>query len=208
MQRTDLYPNWGEEWNLGELRYLEKHYREKGVAEMAAYLGRTPGAVQLMADRLGCRRQKGANWTEEEKEIIRCHYARVGAEGLMERLPGRSISAIFIMAEKMGVLSGRFWREDEIQILKAVYPVKGTAVMEQLPGRSAVAIRIMARRLGLKKLRDSECGFRPWGADEWALLESSMHLSVKEQQKTLFPDRTVRAVEKARGRLIKRRQTR
>ncbi|HAT1682929.1 TPA: hypothetical protein I8Y21_003640 [Klebsiella oxytoca] len=207
MQRTDLYPNSGALWSLGELRYLEKHYRTTEAAEIAAHLGRTPGAVRLMADRLGCRRKRGGGWTEAEKEIIRCHYTREGAEGLMVRLPGRSINAIFRMAEKMGVPGGRFWREEEIQLLKALYPVKGSAVAEQLPGRSVVAVNIMARRLGLKKWRGSESGFRPWGPEEWTLLENNMHLSVREQQRTLFPDRTLRAVEKARGRLIRRRRT-
>jgi hypothetical protein len=36
------------------------------------------------------------------------------------------------------------------------------------------------------------------------LLEKNMHLSVAEQQATLFPDRTTRAVEKARERLKKK----
>lgn len=35
-----------------------------------------------------------------------------------------------------------------------------------------------------------------------------MHLSVAEQQATLFPDRTVRAVEKARERLLKKKPLR
>ncbi|WP_158612434.1 hypothetical protein [Erwinia psidii] len=38
------------------------------------------------------------------------------------------------------------------------------------------------------------------------LLEKNMHLNVAEQQVMLFPDRTKKAVEKARGRLIKKAQ--
>ena len=140
-------------------------------------------------------------------EIIRHHYSQgVEAEELTRLLPGRSIRAIFSRAEAMGVLSGRFWREDELRILKAQYPVVGTEVMHQLPGRNEVAVRVMARRLGLKKSRESKAGFRPWSDEEWALLENNMHLSVAEQQATLFPDRTRRAVEKARERLLRKKK--
>lgn len=96
------------------------------------------------------------------------------------------------MAEMLGVQSGRFWREAELDILKADYPRMGLSVTERLPGR-----------LGLKKSRSSEAGFRPWSDEEWALLEKNMHLRVAELQATLFPDRTKRAVEKVRGRFIK-----
>ncbi|KAE9871548.1 hypothetical protein [Escherichia coli] len=59
-------------------------------------------------------------------------------------------------------------------------------------------VKIMARRLGLKKSRSSEAGFRSWSDEEWTLLEKNMYLSV-----ALFPDRTKKVVEKARGCLIK-----
>lgn len=64
----------------------------------------------------------------------------------------------------------------------------------------------MARRLGLKKSSESEIGFRPWSDGEWGLLEKNMHLSVDEQQATLFHDRTQRSVEKARGRLLRKKR--
>ncbi|MGC6031634.1 hypothetical protein, partial [Enterobacter kobei] len=176
------------------------------VAELATILKRTPGAVGLMADRLGCRGKRSRPWSEAEMEIIRHHYSQgVEAEELTRLLPGRSVSAIFSRAIILGVQSGRFWREDELRILKAQYPVVGIEVMRQLPGRNEVAVRLMARRLGLKKSSDSKAGFRPWSDVEWALLEKNMHLSIAEQQATLFPDRTKRAVEKARGRQLRRK---
>lgn len=202
MSERTLYPNNRARWTLEHLRFLEKHYLSMPLTEMAALLGRTPGAVALMADKLGCRRKRNAQWTEAEMATIRTHYARGdGAEYVAGLLPGRSVSAIFAMAEKMGVSSGRFWHEEELQILKTHYPVEGSSVTRLLPDRNVVAVRVMARRLGLKKSRESQSGFRPWSDEEWVLLEGSMHLSVAEQQRTLFPDRTNRAVEKARGRL-------
>lgn len=193
-------------WTVKDLSFLENNYGTMSVAELATILKRTPGAVGVMADKLGCRRKKIRPWSEAEMEIIRHHYSQgVEAEELTRLLPGRSVKAIFSRAIILGVQSGRFWREDELRILKAQYPVVGTEVMHQLPGRNEVAVRVMARRLGLKKSRESQAGFRPWSDEEWALLEKNMHLSVAEQQATLFPDRTNKAVEKARGRLIRKK---
>lgn len=193
-------------WTVKDLTFLENNYRTMPVAELAAILKRTPGAVGLMADKLGCRGKRSLPWSEAEMEIIRHHYSRgVEAEELTRLLPGRSVSAIFSRAEAIGVLSGRFWREDELRILKDQYPLLGKEVAQQLPGRNEVSILIMAGRLGLKKSRESKIGFRPWSDEEWTLLENNMHLSVAEQQATLFPDRSNRAVEKARGRLIRKK---
>ncbi|MBS3892752.1 MULTISPECIES: hypothetical protein [Enterobacterales] len=194
-------------WTVKDLSFLENNYGTMPVAELAAILKRTPGAVGLMADKLGCRGKKSLPWSEAEMEIIRHHYSQgVEAEELTRLLPGRSVKAIFSRAIILGVQSGRFWREDELRILKAQYPVVGTEVMHQLPGRNEVAVRVMARRLGLKKSRESTAGFRPWSDEEWALLEKNMHLSVAEQQATLFPDRSCRGVEKARERLLRRKR--
>lgn len=194
-------------WTVKDLSFLENNYGTMPVAELATILKRTPGAVGLMADRLGCRGKRSRPWSEAEMEIIRHHYSQgVEAEELTRLLPGRSVSAIFSRAIILGVQSGRFWREDELRILKEQYPVVGIEVMRQLPGRNEVAVRLMARRLGLKKSSDSKAGFRPWSDEEWVLLEKNMHLSIAELQATLFPDRSCRGVEKARERLLRRKR--
>lgn len=195
-------------WTVTDLSFLEDNYGTMSVAELATILKRTPGAVGLMADRLGCRGKKSHPWSEAEMEIIRHHYSQgVEAEELTRLLPGRSVTAIFSRAIILGVQSGRFWREDELRILKEQYPLLGKKVVHQLPGRNEVSILIMAGRLGLKKSRESRVGFRPWSDEEWKLLEKNMHLSVAEQQALLFPDRSNRAVEKARGRLLRRKES-
>lgn len=70
-------------------------------------------------------------------------------------------TAIFSRALIMDVQSGRFWREEELCILKRHYPVMGKAAMQHLQGRNEVSVMVMARRLGLKKSRESLTGFRP-----------------------------------------------
>ncbi|WP_208950377.1 hypothetical protein [Rahnella sp. ChDrAdgB13] len=206
MDDTVRYRNHRGRWTISDLNFLENNYATTPIAEIAVRLGRTSGAIALMADKLGCRRKKNVPWTDAEMAIIRNYYAQgIEAGSLTPLLPGRSVNAIFSMAETLGVQSGRFWREEELDILKADYSRRGTSVAEHLPGRSVVAVKIMARRLRLTKSHSSEVGFRPWSDEEWMLLERNMRLSVAEQQATLFPDRTKRAVEKARGRLKKKK---
>jgi len=171
------YRNGYTPWSLEGLRYLEQHYRSRPLAETAERLGRSSGAVALMADKLGCRGERGAVWTEAEMAIIRGHYGNgVGAEFLQPLLPGRSISTIFSQAEKMGELSGRFWSEEELEILNTCYPTEGTSVTARLAGRTQYVVRIMAKRLGLRKSRDCISGFRLWSEEEWQRLEGNMHV--------------------------------
>lgn len=195
------YRNNRARWTVGDLAFLENNYSSIPVARIAVRLGRTPSAVRQAR----MSKKKIAPWSEAKMDIIRDHYARGGeAKSLTQFLPGRSINVIFSVAETLGVQSGRFWWEEELDIFKTGYPWVNTAVTDRPPGRNAVSVRIMAKRLWLKKSRDSKAGFRPKSDDEWTLLEKYMHLSVAEQQAILFPDRTKRTVEKERERFIKK----
>lgn len=207
MEDNAFHRNRWSEWTVSDLTFLEENYRTMPLSDIARTLGRTPGSVRLMAHKLACQEKAPPRWTAEEDDIIRQHYA-AGAGGayIVTLLKGRTPSAIFARADVLGVTSGRYWREDELQVLRDQYPVIGTGVLELLPGRTADAVRITAGRLGLRKSGNSTEGFRPWSDEEWELLEQNMHLTIAEQQATLFPSRTKRAVEKARERLLKRKR--
>ena len=168
MDKKTGYRNRGARWTVRELTFVEEHYRTLPLSDIARHLERTPAAIQLMAHKLGCRGPVPVRWTSEEDDIIREHYAEgAGFEFIQTLLPGRSASSIFSRADKLGVTSGRYWRDEELQILKEHYPVIGVNVVEQLPGRSPESVRIIAARLGLRKTKDSTAGFRPWSEDEW-----------------------------------------
>lgn len=141
-------------WTLDDLRFLEQHYKTLPMATIAIQLGRSQGAVALMAHKLHCRRSKSPAWTAAEDALLRTHYAwGVEAEHLTMLLPGRSSNAIFSRAENLGIISGRFWRDEELQILTQYYPLEGTAVAQRLPGRSSMSIKIKAGRLGIKRIK-------------------------------------------------------
>ena len=47
-------------WTIEDLQFLEQNYNVRSVTEIAERLGRSPGAVALMAAKLGCRGERGA----------------------------------------------------------------------------------------------------------------------------------------------------
>ncbi|EJX0633964.1 hypothetical protein ODD08_004045 [Salmonella enterica] len=200
------HANHGVCWTLTELRFLEQNYRTFPTAEIATMLGRSPGAVRLMADKLGCRREQCTPWTEQEKEFLRVHYAKgAGIAHLMKLLPTRSEKAIFSMAKTMGVASGKYWCKDELRMLEEYYPEYGTDRVARLLGRSRESVKLKASRLGIRyrgRMVD-EGVFRIWSEEEWTRLENTLHLSVAEQM-LLLPGRSRLSVEKARERLKKR----
>ncbi|NTZ38306.1 hypothetical protein EXW94_11205 [Enterobacter sp. JMULE2] len=207
MDENELHRNHWCEWSAADLTFLEVNYRTMPLPELARILGRTPGSVRLMAHKLACQEKASPRWTAEEDDIIRQHYASgAGAAFIATLLKDRTSSAVFTRADTLGVTSGRYWREEERRILKEHYPAIGSGVLNLLPGRTPEAIKIIAGRMGLRKSSSSREGFRPWSDAEWRLLEENIHLSIAEQQATLFPDRTKRAVEKARERLLKKKR--
>lgn len=200
------YRNNRSRWTTRDIRFIEQHYRTLALTDIATRLGRTPGAVALMAYKLGCRRKPCAPWTEQEKEIIRVHYAGgAGIANVMKLLPTRSEKAIFAMAKAIGIASGKRWRKDELRTLEKFYPEYGTDRVACLLNRSPESVKLKASRMGIRYRGCAIDGgvFRIWSPEEWTKLEKTMHLSVAEQM-VLLPGRTRLSVEKARERLKKR----
>ncbi|PVZ80279.1 hypothetical protein C9426_33135 [Serratia sp. S1B] len=192
-------------WTIADFKFIEEHYGSMSPAEIAAKLGRTQGALELMADKLGVRRQRSPTWTAEEEAILRKHYvAGAGIEQLLRLLPGRQVNAIFLKARRLGLTSGRYWREAECQILREYYPEYGTAIAERWLGRTEDSVKLKASELGIKFL-GQEGKFRIWSEEEWGILEKYLHLSIAEQMQ-LLPGRSRQAVEKARERLRARKK--
>lgn len=202
---SEEYRNHRTAWTVGELTFVEAHYGKIPTAEIATHLGRTLTAIRLAAQELGLCKVHAVPWTEEEKEVIRTHYA--DGEGISfvgQLLPGRTRKTIFAMAKKMGVKSARSWQEWECRILRESYASIGTRVAQQLVDRTPEAIKLKANMLGLKYRGEKESGtaFVMWSDEEWHRLETYQHLPYAELV-TLFPDRSKASLKKAKERLKK-----
>jgi hypothetical protein len=193
-------------WTLEEIRYLERHYGHMPAKDIADRLGRTAVAVRLAARNAGIGKVGHSRpWTDDEKEVIRTHYANgEGIRRVCELLAGRNRSAIFAMAIKMGIGSPRKWSDDEVAVLERHYQNIGVKVAHYLPGRTKDAVKLKAGSLKLKYQGGTENGAhqRIWSDREWQLLTRHQHLTLPEVMQ-FFPNRSRHSVKKARERLRK-----
>lgn len=179
------------------MNYVEKHYREKPVAEIARYLGRSVPAVKTAAKKLGCTGVKSPPWSVAEKVVLRATYALIhDTRELCRLLPGRTLASIVIMARKMGLRRPEpFWLAEEIALLEKYYPTEGKSVVARLPNRSEESVKLKASELGIKFTGDEK--YRMWSEDERELLARNHELPFS-QLCALFPDRSKSSVEFAR----------
>lgn len=200
------YRNHRTPWTFRELAFVEKHYGSMATVAIAEHLGRTPTSVRSAARSMGCLsgNKTYAPWTDEEKEIVRIHYAK-GTAQVMALLPNRTRQTIQWMANKLGVVSARSWSRDEEHILMTYYPEQGVAVAERLPGRTVEAVKLMACDMGIRYLGGDSAGQRIWSEEEQRLLASNDHLIFPELLR-LFPHRSRLSVKKARERLRKKKK--
>lgn len=148
-----------------------------------------------------------AAWSEAEKEVLyRWFKTHTPMAEILAKLPGRSLSAVLTFGEKLGLARPRSnWTADELQILREFYPTEGSDVIDRLPGHLDSSVRNKASQLGLRMRHQAPR--RPWSAEEWQRLEESQHLP-EQALRLLFPDRSLRAVQKACQRLKARQKRR
>lgn len=187
-------------WAVADMKYVEQHYRFSALAEIAAHLGRTRGAVIAMATKLGCLSKRAPSWSEAEKAVLLRHYAAgTPMHELQSMLPGRTPPAIMEAAKKLGLSRPEnTWTEDEILCLQQHYASEGQRVLRRLPGKSNQVIRDKARELGLPSPGFTQ--FRRWDEREWQLLRDNRHLPRRELMR-LFPDRSLSSIENGLTRL-------
>ncbi|HDP0319000.1 TPA: hypothetical protein P5S08_004203 [Salmonella enterica subsp. enterica serovar Concord] len=108
MSDSQRYRNHRTPWTIRELDFVAEHYGHIPTVEIAEHLGRTPVSVRGAANAMGCSsgNKMAVTWTEEEKEIIRTHYAR-GYAHILTLLPARTRQTIQWMAAQLGVRSAR-----------------------------------------------------------------------------------------------------
>lgn len=99
----------------------------------------------------------GRKWAEEENDILREYYPSEGV-GVVDRLSGRTTTAIKIQARRLGLINNRReWTQQEDEILNQYYQDEGSNVYKRLKGRSKSGCYGRAKALGLT----GKAG-RPW----------------------------------------------
>lgn len=148
-------------WTAQELNVLRIKYPTIGSDVYKLLPGRTAGACQAQAAKLGVA-QNQTTWTEEELQKLQEDQSSTCYE--MASGFSRSAAAIMMQSRRMG-LRRKFgkkngtsrttprWSDDEIKILRDNYSSGAKECLAQLPGRTLSSIHSKAIRLGLSEGR-------------------------------------------------------
>lgn len=140
-------------WTAAEEGYLRRNHG-RPLADMAAFLGRSPCAVATRLRMMGLA-EAHQPWTPEDEAYLRQHHAAMTSKALAQAL-GRSVSAIKTRAHLLGLRSKhRPWTPDELARLRLLWPVYGRACAAQFPGRSPDSVAEVARRLRLGRVMEA-----------------------------------------------------
>ena len=139
------HPTW---WTPGEDATLSRMYPSAPWPELLrAIPGHTRDAIARRAQALGlrrvCYRQK---WTEDERAILREHYATRGP-GWCARELGRSAEAVTLQAHRMGVQRTPRYSDEDVRRLRELWPDHTSAQIGEEIGRSARSVRNKIARL-------------------------------------------------------------
>ncbi len=93
----------------------------------------------------------GETWTNEENNILKKYYSQHGADIVSKKLDKRTRTAVIGQASRLGIPSGRFIREEEIEYLKEYYIRGNKEDIEDKLGKSWGTIKALAFRLGIKR---------------------------------------------------------
>lgn len=102
-------------WSEADTEFLRENPRMP-VREVAQKLGKRENSIHNKRKALGIRSHE---WTEEEDKTVRMWHNRLSAEKIAARLPGRTALAVAGRARQMGLHSKVFWKDKEIEFLKA-----------------------------------------------------------------------------------------
>ena len=132
------------------------------VKDVARHLGKSENAVHTKRCALGIRSH---NWTAEEDKVVRMWHSRLPAEEISARLPGRTAEAVVGRARQLGFRSDVFWKDGEIQFLKA-NPGMSAADAARTLGKTLHAVHHKRRDLGMTR----KITRKTWTDDDRSLL--------------------------------------
>lgn len=147
MARPDMFTDDEKRW------LIENYARAPWEDILSALPTKTKTQIISKASKLGLSRSRVefATFSEDEDEIIRRHYATMGADGIVKNfLTDRTKSSIVSRAHLIGVHRKGCWTQEEDEIILANYyemPMSELALL--IPHRAKSAIHCRIKQLGL-----------------------------------------------------------
>ena len=151
-------------WTAGEIQDLKRYLGASGPEVIARILGRDPEEVKQQVFELG-RIQQNGRWTRDEVNELRRLYGTRTDEDLAA-IFGRSLDAVQRIAKTYCLAKDRAflkrqngdgasrmprWDEEELTLLREIYPKTPNLEIAQRLNRSVKSIVSKAHNLGIKK---------------------------------------------------------
>jgi len=168
----------GSRWTEEEIQLLKKLYPIKFNREIASILGRSIYSIEKQANRLGLKKKpivfkKGTikmlrknemkPWSKKDIEKLKRLYPNLPTDEVAKIL-GRTVKAVKHKAYALGIkkqrdyfvrngkkINRKRWTDEEIKILRELYPKESAKSIAKKLGRPVNSIWIKAERLGLTK---------------------------------------------------------
>lgn len=103
-----------------ELNYIKENYNNMTCNEIANKLGKKPGSVSYVINKLGLVKQKHNSWTEEEIQYLKDNYHCMTSKELSEHL-NHTVHAINTKKDKLGIRRSDKWTKSDVEFLRNNY---------------------------------------------------------------------------------------
>ena len=166
-------------WTEQENAVLCEFYPTIGQRVSSMLPGRSRAACSIHASHLGISREN--DWAEAEDDLLRKYYPTLGPDA-STKISGKSKSACKMRARTLGIRKGKSrwtkqsiycraaklglqskykkpWTEEELSILRELYPSLGQDVAKYLPNRGKQSCTTKACQMGIK--RTNQTPFSP-----------------------------------------------
>lgn len=129
-------------------------------------------------------------WTEEDRQLIRLHYAETGTKVLRQLMPDRPLGGIRLIANAMGITCVKArrnkkavdWTPKEDATIRGKFPLirmrshpMTLAKLAELLGKTPLQVRYRAMLLGLTRVNPKQ---RDWTEDEKEFVAEHAHRSI------------------------------
>lgn len=109
-------------WSICELQYLIDHYKTCGPTAVAKAMGRDVNSVSGMAGVFGIRRDREAEYSEDEVNFLRKNWGKMTVKAIARKL-GRSVGSVEKKAKKLKlgpIYNPGYFNQNEIEKITGI----------------------------------------------------------------------------------------
>jgi len=144
----------GKYFTQEEIQYLKNNYAQKTVGDIAEKLHKNKATIIYKACKLGLNNDV-YYFSKDDINYIKNNYGEFSIKDISEHL-NKSYDSVVTKANKLGLCKKEKWTEEEIEILKQVYPNYTNKKISKdfLLNRNPTSIATMAHKFNLIKSKE------------------------------------------------------